>query len=655
MTARNEHITSFLDQYIDRMSSPKFAVLLKGKWGVGKTWFINNYFKQRLSRSVDDSSGAEATIENIDGKKNFLYISLYGIKTTTAIDDELFKQIHPILSSRTMQLAGSVLKTTLKISTNFDVNNDGKPDGSLSVALPADWLVDKTKKASKMVIVFDDLERASMEVVEVLGYINKFLEHGDSKIIILANQDEIVGAADATSDEDDGLQGAEKSTYIRAKEKLIGREFDIQPDVELAIDSFISELSSDTKILLKDSKNLISNIYLQSGSNNLRLARKALQEFDRWTSILPRDIVANSGFYNQFLSLFSIFSYEIGCGNLRPDEISHLKGIAYHFGNTTVSLRQKRLDAITEKYAGTDLSIKIVEDEIWQSILDEGYTDLKKLNNEIRSSTYFLSGEQPLWVKLWHFPDLSPTEYYDLLLKFENEWKSAAYEAPEIVLHITGLLIELSEKGYYSRPKDEVVERAKRKLDAMYENGKFTLPTEIENLYASFSSGWNGLGYYSQTAPEFLEVRDYISAYRRDIRIAKVKAEAHALVEKMAIDVRDFAIALTLGQGGGLFSHTAILHYVEPEFFLDKWKSLKMSDRRLCGYVFEKRYEHLNIFTNAVDERSWISSLHSLVEKEIEAQDSTFARASFKTFRDQLRKGLEDLSRLESSPPSTIN
>ena len=39
----NEHIESFLDHYIDLAVAPEYAVLLTGKWGSGKTFFIKNF------------------------------------------------------------------------------------------------------------------------------------------------------------------------------------------------------------------------------------------------------------------------------------------------------------------------------------------------------------------------------------------------------------------------------------------------------------------------------------------------------------------------------------------------------------------------------------------------------------------------------------
>ena len=40
----NKNINKYINHYLT-ISSPNFAVLLKGKWGCGKTYFIKNIIK----------------------------------------------------------------------------------------------------------------------------------------------------------------------------------------------------------------------------------------------------------------------------------------------------------------------------------------------------------------------------------------------------------------------------------------------------------------------------------------------------------------------------------------------------------------------------------------------------------------------------------
>jgi septin family protein len=49
----NKHIEEYLNYYCELPHSPKFAILLKGKWGSGKTWFINQYIEKLKAKEQE--------------------------------------------------------------------------------------------------------------------------------------------------------------------------------------------------------------------------------------------------------------------------------------------------------------------------------------------------------------------------------------------------------------------------------------------------------------------------------------------------------------------------------------------------------------------------------------------------------------------------
>lgn len=95
--SQNEEIKKYLHYYASLRNSPLFAILLKGPWGAGKTWFIKR------------------VIEEFEAdKKKVLYISLYGVTSTQQIQEEFFRQLHPVLGSKGAKFAGTLLKGFLK-------------------------------------------------------------------------------------------------------------------------------------------------------------------------------------------------------------------------------------------------------------------------------------------------------------------------------------------------------------------------------------------------------------------------------------------------------------------------------------------------------------------------------------------------------------
>ena len=52
------HIENFLDYYT-ALTAPHYAVLLTGKWGIGKTFFITKYMEKIFPKQEDESEKDE--------------------------------------------------------------------------------------------------------------------------------------------------------------------------------------------------------------------------------------------------------------------------------------------------------------------------------------------------------------------------------------------------------------------------------------------------------------------------------------------------------------------------------------------------------------------------------------------------------------------
>ena len=121
----NEHITEYCKNFIESIDNPQFAVFLKGKWGIGKTYFIDTLLgKYKKSNTANTSDIDEAHI---------IKISLFGVKNYDDIDIKIYEAIHPILSSKGMKIAGAVARSALKLGTSIDFNGDKKNDISMTI------------------------------------------------------------------------------------------------------------------------------------------------------------------------------------------------------------------------------------------------------------------------------------------------------------------------------------------------------------------------------------------------------------------------------------------------------------------------------------------------------------------------------------------
>ena len=174
----NKHIKKYLESYLT-LDKPEFAILLTGKWGSGKTYFIDKFIK--------------------DNKKEeeikFIKISLFGLKEVDSIDEQIFQNLHPFLGNKYVKLTGNLVKNSLKFGMKLDWKDDAKSDGTSTLDLskfnPLDFFSDKKSKI-KIIFVFDDLERTDIELIEVLGYINYLVEQSEFNVIILANEEKLI-------------------------------------------------------------------------------------------------------------------------------------------------------------------------------------------------------------------------------------------------------------------------------------------------------------------------------------------------------------------------------------------------------------------------------------------------------------------------------
>ena len=166
-------IIETIDRFIE-LRKYHYALLINGKWGIGKTYFVKKVLIPHIEKS----------------KRDINYLSLYGISSTDeisqmlclqAIKDKLPSKIQKTIESKRGQFVTRFTASIFQgLMDHLGVENSRI--GKVAQMLP---------NYDNNVIIFDDLERCGCPVNEVLGYINDFVEHSKAAVIIVANEDEI--------------------------------------------------------------------------------------------------------------------------------------------------------------------------------------------------------------------------------------------------------------------------------------------------------------------------------------------------------------------------------------------------------------------------------------------------------------------------------
>lgn len=238
---------------------PQYAVLLKGKWGCGKTHFINHWIDTYQKQDAEDK-----VLEPV-------YVSLYGLSETKQITTAINRVLYPILYGKAAKAGKTFLKFMSAIVLKCDVDWDKDENSDFSMNLGLDSLSifkseDEQVKRGNL-LIFDDLERCDVPMKKLLGYLNFFVEQCNCHLIVIGDEDKIA-------------EGENKKVFGEFKEKTIGREFEIATDIHSALDTFVNQTPKNDFVVGHQEQ--IEKFFAMTECDNLRILRQALWDFSRF-------------------------------------------------------------------------------------------------------------------------------------------------------------------------------------------------------------------------------------------------------------------------------------------------------------------------------------------------------------------------------------
>lgn len=613
----NEHVKKYLDDYLRLSCAPGFAILLKGQWGSGKTWFIEKYRENSLKNLKDKGC-------------KYLYISLYGMSSISEIEDAFFQCLHPVLASRGAKITGTIIKGLLKGALKIDLNRDGSNDGSWNIQIPEIKLPEHLKNIDESILIFDDLERCNIDLGSLLGYINHFVEHQGIKVILVANEDELY----------------KNEIYKSTKEKLIGKTFEIKSSFEDALKHFVSQVNDDKlKDFLSTHSKLIRNIYEKAEYYNLRNLNQVILDFQRIFKALLEDRKRNQEMLEDLLAVFVVFSIEIRRGLVLPKDISKLPEIyGKHIrknshsrdadesqesstaSNQEEKEKEKVIQEIISRYSSLEIHNPFPDAEWWQDFFDRGIVNKERLEELMLNSKYFQDENTPDWIKLWHFSDLDDDDFYRLLAKIEAEYKNRIFLDLGVVKHIFGLFLFFSEAKLYDKTKQEILKDAKEYIDDLKSNNNLELPPSVTSLYAvaeRVSKRHMNLGFQGVELPEFQEFCHYIKESQASKTLEVMTESAQSLIQALSTDVSKFHWMICLDsvyhdESVLRYYNVPILKYVSPDEFIKNILNLKHEDRKYAFWSISERYKDDVMNGRLVEELDWLQNVRDLLLQEVD-------------------------------------
>ena len=334
-------VESILD-YI-RSDYTDYAIMINGEWGSGKTYFWNNKIKPKIESM------------QLNGKRyTAIYMSLYGISNLEEISKKIFIETTQLMDKnlkKYMDASGvtsipEYAKTGLDMANFFGVTQNG----------------DKINygeffSTDDKVLCFDDLERANVDVIDILGYINNFVEHDHIKTIIICNEKELstklknnnlemkTFIATYLLDKENKLNIKtdkpmverirdtieyvfdKANDYERIKEKLIGETFEYVPEFNYIINGLLMRYENFPDLIrfLRENTNLIISTFNKSGTRNLRILKHSLTNFKKIFDMVNKSYPNTNHRVLQTMLIFTIaISFEIKAGKITKDKFVNI-------------------------------------------------------------------------------------------------------------------------------------------------------------------------------------------------------------------------------------------------------------------------------------------------------------------------------------------
>ena len=521
MSNSNKHIEDYLNEYL-RIEKPGFAVLIKGTWGSGKTYFIKNYIEYQLKPNSKELKP--------------IYISLFGVSSKEEIDNRIYEAVHNLINKPVSKLAFGVAKTVTLIGCNVL--------GGAAAQEAASGIIGESKKIGKFlkeckgnyVLFFDDCERASVDLVELFGFINPFVEDDGLHCILIADEaawiDQFKQQRIVQKNVYEIKPSEKKSSKIRnlkyqieevnerekvrslklIKEKVIGKEFTVRTDVEDVLDQWldaskgIDQINERTKKILRKNKSLLSRVISLSGVSNYRAIRYSLLDFDLFIGgrgnrfNIPDSLLRKSEFNELLVADFFCIHYSFYLGNLMNADIGEetpadIRVAAYMNKESNIDVPATAWEKHSEQYSIIPrLSVNTGSYgkkwfDVWKDWLTKSQYDIEYVKKLINESEWFDKNKSHILQKIYRWPFLSANEGDTVIKGFYKALKQKSLLNSNEIFSLFYHLYWYAQKGALCETADELYERMSKyvksiKNSLVYE--KLDEPAEILQYHSLY-------------------------------------------------------------------------------------------------------------------------------------------------------------------------
>lgn len=363
-----------LEEIFRKNNNKGFAVAITGCWGVGKTYFWDNFLNSQLSEERIYKK------DNVFNRK-YAYVSLFGVESLSDLKTQIYSNIENNHSSIEVP---KWLKGLPSIFKDTRVSGLGI---SAPVKLIDNLMFNQVKDS---IICFDDFERMSnkLDIKDVMGLANQLKLERNCQVILILDESK--------------TEESNKNKYAEYKEKLIDETIKI-----VSVEPLIRDKSKGIDAPLVD---LMVKFAEELDIHNFRFFQKIINLYSQFRRELPDEVADSSKkvILIRILQGYFIEDFgqkrEIDWNDFKlPTQVNTLLRKKYDKDSIKKeNIQLKKIMKISTIFSRNDLWG--IEFKKWFEQKDFSYDSIKKIadsdlinekNNEIKKNFWKLEAE--LW------------------------------------------------------------------------------------------------------------------------------------------------------------------------------------------------------------------------------------------------------------------
>ncbi|MCV0396041.1 MAG: KAP family NTPase [Rhizobiaceae bacterium] len=610
----NEHATKVLDAYLDadKLSVPH-AILIEGRWGSGKTYFLQKVYEPGRIKRMQAESRPHIP---------FLFVSLFGATSARDVEMRIYKTACPGEA-----VAGGIAGTiAIGIGEILRVKDTAK-------TVVEKFGENAIRRLSEYIFVFDDLERVEKDAFgEVMGLVNSFVAEHGRRVLLVTDEDKLKE-----------LVGGE--IWKDQNEKIVGRRARIEADLESVVQASVRELpDGPAKAFMTDRVNDLLEVARASEVENLRNLSWAMHNATAFVDCLIIDDEIPGSHVAWTMAVVLATTLWMRSGLLDTETLKRLPGLSTTLafrsvgrGNPEVPLDPQltKAKAFSDAFGSLSVDAPPVDYGFVNGFEKSGVLDRAAVNTWIKSQFGFgREYTEASWRKLWYSRERPIAETEQAVADLKDELARRVYTKRGPILHAAGLALRQSAvNDRRLTDNEDVVTFFKRYIDELADQ-RLLERSKIGHFPSDFD-GYGGLGFSSQDTDEFQEILRHIRTRSEEVAAAELRAQAEVVLDEAEAGDLEALFKLVRSDNYELSTNPVLM-----DIPVDRLAALMAQDAPALNAgakMLAYRYHSARNGDPLLQEIRWARAVYAAVVKKLEQWEEPHRTMALESLRGLIR------------------